>query len=92
MASVLISSDISSLSGHRWGQAHLRQAGVGQLLFEGEDRVIDNPKLKEPLKVLWGYEESGFLPSPPHAYGTMASGPAVKDLDLVSLPFSLTGF
>ncbi|GAA5959413.1 hypothetical protein JCM3765_006596 [Sporobolomyces pararoseus] len=68
---------------HRWGQAHLRQAGVGQLLFEGEDRVVDNPKLKEPLKVLWGYEESGFLPSPPHAYGTMASGPAVKDLDLI---------
>ncbi|GAA6008357.1 hypothetical protein JCM11491_004447 [Sporobolomyces phaffii] len=74
---------IWTFSGRRWGQAHLRQAGVGDLLFQGEDRVIDQPTLKEPLKVLWGYEDSGFLPSPPHAYGSMASGPAVKDLELI---------
>ncbi|GAA5914584.1 uncharacterized protein JCM6883_004427 [Sporobolomyces salmoneus] len=74
---------IWTFSGRRWGQAHLRQAGVGELLFEGPDRVVDDPKLKEPLKVLWGYEDSGFLPSPPHRYGSMASGPAVKDLELI---------
>lgn len=99
---------IWTFSGRRWGQAHLRQAGVGDLLFEDaaasaeprrrQDRRDSSaaaseanglePRLKEPLKVFWGYEDSGFLPSPPHAYGSMASGPAVKDLELVSLPFS----
>ncbi|GAA5852420.1 hypothetical protein JCM3766R1_001883 [Sporobolomyces carnicolor] len=94
---------IWTFSGRRWGQAHLRQAGVGDLLFEDaaasaeprrrQDRRDSSaaaseanglePRLKEPLKVFWGYEDSGFLPSPPHAYGSMASGPAVKDLELI---------
>ncbi|GAA5939906.1 uncharacterized protein JCM15063_004341 [Sporobolomyces koalae] len=74
---------IWTFSGRKWGQAHLRQAGVGKLLFEGEDVVVEPPKLKDPLKVLWGYEDSGFLPSPPNSYGSMASGRAVKDLTLI---------
>jgi len=76
---------IWTFSGRLWGQAHLRQAGVGELLFEGEDRVVENPKLREGVLAMWGYEDSGFLPSPPHTYGRMASGPACKDLELVSL-------
>lgn len=75
---------IWTFSGRMWGQAHLRQAGVGELVFEGEDKVVENPKLREGVLAMWGYEDSGFLPSPPHAYGRMASGPAVKDLELVS--------
>ncbi|GAA5885861.1 hypothetical protein JCM16303_000088 [Sporobolomyces ruberrimus] len=74
---------IWTFSGRRWGQAHLRQAGVGELLFEGEDKVVDKPRLRDGFEVLWGYEDSGFLPCPPDRYGTMASGPAVKDLELI---------
>ncbi|GAA6061145.1 hypothetical protein JCM10212_001745 [Sporobolomyces blumeae] len=72
---------IWTFSGKMWGQAHLRQAGVGDLLFEDDD--VAHPELKGSLKVMWGFEQSGFLPSPPYPYGSMASGYAVKDLELM---------
>lgn len=60
--------------------AHAAGHARTQYLFDSDDRL--DPKKKPGLLAVWGYEDSGFLP---HVYGRMASGKAVKDLDLVRL-------
>ncbi|GAA5987249.1 hypothetical protein JCM10908_001878 [Rhodotorula pacifica] len=67
---------IWTFSGRMWGIAHLRQVGMGPLLFDSDDKL--NPKKKSGLLAVWGYEDSGFLPN-----GTMSGGPALKDLNLM---------
>ncbi|GAA5901988.1 hypothetical protein JCM8208_006656 [Rhodotorula glutinis] len=69
---------IWTFSGRMYGIAHLRQCGMGKYLFDSDD--LKEPKFKPGLLAVWGYEDSGFLP---HVYGKMASGKAVKDLDLM---------
>lgn len=69
---------IWTFSGRMYGIAHLRQVGMGKYLFDSND--LTNPKFKLGLVACWGYEDSGF-----ETYGRMASGKAVKDLELVCL-------
>ncbi|GAA5872437.1 hypothetical protein JCM3774_004521 [Rhodotorula dairenensis] len=67
---------IWTFSGRMYGIAHLRQVGMGKLLFASQDQLA--PKKKPGLLAIWGYEDSGFRKD-----GTMSGGPAVKDLDLM---------
>ncbi|GAA5999698.1 uncharacterized protein JCM10292_003704 [Rhodotorula paludigena] len=67
---------IWTFSGRMYGIAHLRQVGMGKYLFDSDD--LTNPKFKLGLVACWGYEDSGF-----ETYGRMASGKAVKDLELM---------
>ncbi|KWU43720.1 hypothetical protein RHOSPDRAFT_34699 [Rhodotorula sp. JG-1b] len=67
---------IWTFSGRMYGIAHLRQVGMGSLLFDSDDKLA--PRKKPGLLAVWGYEDSGFLPN-----GTMPGGAAVKDLSLM---------
>ncbi|GAA6010781.1 hypothetical protein JCM10207_005839 [Rhodosporidiobolus poonsookiae] len=68
---------IWTFSGRCYGIAHLRQCGMGKYLFDSDS--LDAPQLKPGLLALWGYEDSGFT-----AYGQMAAGQPLKDLDLMT--------